>query len=141
MLSLLTTVESLSGLTQSRKPSLRDREAVFQQTQLVTRFVVIRVCHLWACGPVGTVGARGRTWDRPAWHAGTAQGEGSAGQEGSFGAVRASEGFLCKATLLPELGLLGPPLCLRQPRSLVTAASAKPGQCRWPRALALQGQG
>lgn len=63
MLSLLTTVESLSGLTQSRKHSLPATEAVFQQIQSVTA----GRCHM-RLSRVGTGLARGRTWHRPAWH-------------------------------------------------------------------------
>lgn len=83
------------------------------------QFVVIRDCHVWACGQVGMgVAGVGRGTGQP----------GTQGRHGEMtllakkvhlGTVRASKGCLCEATLLPEPGLLGPPLCLCQPRSLL----------------------
>lgn len=59
MPSLLTTVESLSGLTQSREASPPVKRAVFQQESYSLQLVVIHEHHVRVCGRVVLV-----TWGR-----------------------------------------------------------------------------
>lgn len=108
MLSLLTTVESLSGLTQSRETSPPVKRAVFQQKKLLTAISCHRLTSRTLLRAGGCWGGSGQDGGRASLACGDNVGEWLCWPKRCFlGLLDPAKVCLRELTPMPELGAVG----------------------------------